>query len=86
VAWRAERLRLRRASPVVKPWLLASRDPWFRQAVQESQVIVAMDRLSVYTVWRANRLKGDRRAFYGLPATLRHLSVSPPEVIELPQS
>lgn len=84
VAWRAERLRLRRASPVVKPWLQASRDPWFRQAVQESQVIVAMDRLSVYTVWRANRLKGDRRAFYGLPATLRHLSVSQPDIDDLP--
>lgn len=86
VAWRAGLLRLRRASPAMKPWLLANRDPWFRQAVQESQVIVAMDRLSVYTVWRANRLKGDRRAFYGLTATLRHLSVSPAEVIELPET
>jgi len=41
-----------------------------------SQVIVAMDRHAVYTAWRANRLKGERRAFYGLPATLRHLSIS----------
>lgn len=73
--WRVQRLRRRQAGPAVKPWLLASRDPWFRQAVRESQVIVAMDRLSVYTVWRANRLKGEHRVFYGLPATLRYLSL-----------
>jgi hypothetical protein len=77
LGWRAYRLRMRQAGPPLRLWLLASRDPWFRQTVQDSQVVVAMDRIGVYTVWRANRLKGDRRAFYGLPATLRHLSVSP---------
>jgi len=74
--WRARRLLLRRAGPASRLWLQARSDPWFRAAVQESQVIVAMDRHAVYTAWRANRLKGERRAFYGLPATLRHLSIS----------
>lgn len=77
VEWRAHLLRMRRSGPAVKLWLLASRDAWFRQTVSESQVIVAMDRLSVYTVWRANRLKGDHRVFYGLPAALRHLALTP---------
>jgi hypothetical protein len=78
--WRARRLLIRRAGPVPKLWLRARTDPWFRAAVQESQVIVAMDRHSIYTAWRANRLKGQRRAFYGLPAALRHLSVSASEI------
>jgi hypothetical protein len=74
--WRVNRFLVRRAGPAPRLWLQARSDPWFRAAVQESQVIVAMDRHAVYTAWRANRLKGERRAFYGLPATLRHLSVS----------
>jgi len=74
--WRARLFLIRRAAPAPRLWLQARSDPWFRAAVQESQVIVAMDRHSVYTAWRANRLKGERRAFYGLPATLRHLSVN----------
>lgn len=82
IEWRFHLLRMRQATPAVRLWLLASRDPWFKQAVKESQVIVAMDRLAVYTVWRANRLEGNRRAFYGLPATMRHLSVAPPETDE----
>ena len=77
--WRVRVLYMRRAGPTLKLWLLASRDPWFRQTVKDSQVIVAMDRLSVYTVWRANRLKGDHRVFYGLPAVLRHLALTPDE-------
>jgi hypothetical protein len=81
---RARSRYMRRASPMSKLWLLASRDPWFRQTVRDSDVIVAMDRLSIYTAWRANRLRGRRRAFYGLPATLRHLSVSASNTPEWP--
>jgi hypothetical protein len=80
--WRAYLLWMRRAAPTLRLWLLASRDPWFTQAVQESQVIVAMDRLAVYTAWRANRRRGNRRAFYGLPATLRSLSVPASDINE----
>lgn len=79
VEWRVQRLRIRRSRPAAKLWLLARRDPWFRQTVRDSQVIVAMDQTAVYTVWRANRLEGDHRVFYGLPATLRHLALAPVE-------
>ena len=48
------------------------RDPQARQAVETADVLVALDRVAVYPVWRLNRRRR-RPAFYGGPAAVRYV-------------
>lgn len=72
VSYRVLRLLDRRSSTAVRAFRAARRDPQSRAILREADVLVALDRVAVYPVWRLARV-GRTPAFYGIPAALRHL-------------
>ncbi|WP_088286812.1 hypothetical protein [Kineosporia sp. A_224] len=75
--YRALRLLDLRSSAGVRAFRAARRDPQSRAVLRDADVLVALDRVAVYPVWRFARA-GRRPAFYGIPAALRHLDAAAP--------
>ncbi len=72
VSYRIQRVANVRASAGLRILRAARRDPQARVLVDEADVLVALDRLAVYPVWRMSKT-GDRPAFYGPPAAVRYV-------------
>ncbi|MBI4940164.1 MAG: hypothetical protein HY830_05405 [Actinobacteria bacterium] len=77
VSYRVLRLLDRRSSAAVRAFRAARRDPQTRAILRDADVLVALDRVAVYPVWRLARV-GRTPAFYGIPAALRHLDDAAP--------
>ncbi|WP_088318041.1 hypothetical protein [Kineosporia sp. R_H_3] len=77
VSYRVLRLLDRRSSTGVRAFRAARRDPRSRAILRDADVLVALDRVAVYPVWRLARVRRTP-AFYGVPAALRHLDTAAP--------
>ena len=61
----------RRGDLALRTWYAARWDPWVARAVREADVIAALDRHSVYAVWRLARRNRRAVVLHGLDAALR---------------
>ena len=62
---------LRGATPPVRVWLRASRDPWVRDHARSAEVIVALDNNAVHTVWQLAHRNRRADAVFGLTPALK---------------
>ena len=65
----------RRGDLPLKAWYGARWDPWVTRAAAEADVIAALDKHAVYTVWKLARRHRGARAVLGVDAAVRALTI-----------
>ncbi len=70
-----------KSKPLMATWLVASRDDHVREAARTADVLIALDRYAVYTVWRLARRNRDAIAVHGLTEAVLRLEAAagPPD-------
>jgi hypothetical protein len=69
----------RRGDLALRTWFAARWDPWVGQELRRADVLVALDRHAVYTVWRLARRVPGAAAVHGLDAGVRAVRARAPQ-------
>jgi hypothetical protein len=77
VRWRVLRLAQSRSGPMLSAWRILRQDPQLRRLAREADVVVALDRLAAYTVWRLSRRVTSAACYNGLAAAVQHVAEPP---------
>jgi hypothetical protein len=65
-----------KAKPLMATWLVCSRDDHVLSAARDADVLVALDRYAVYTVWRLAKRNTDAIAVHGLTEAVLRLEAA----------
>jgi hypothetical protein len=76
VRWRVLKIVQPRTGHALRTWRLVRQDPVVREMAQRADVMVALDRHAVYSVWRLARRTGVP-AFFGVAPALEHVESLP---------
>ena len=63
----------RRKNLSLKTWVAAKYDPWMRTHAAGADMIVALDRYAIYTVWRLRRRNRRAALLHGLDAAVSRI-------------